>query len=1065
LSTPSQAPQDPPTPGLRAQASGADYLRIAMGGWETEPPTEPLDPPTVLPFAVNAGDEIGRYRLIRPLGEGGFGMVWLAEQTTPILRQVALKIIKVGMNTEQVVARFNAERQVLALMDHPGIASVFDAGTTANERPYFVMEWVNGSPITTYCHDHRLTIPERLRLFVEVCRAIQHAHQKGILHRDLKPSNILITETDGKPTPKVIDFGISKAVDSLSTAGDLEQTRHDVLLGTPAYMSPEQAILGNPDLDTRTDLYSLGVILYELLTGRTPITPSQEDSSSLHDVLRSVRIDDVVRPSLLIQSQSPLPPYAPLTNPTELSRHLRGDLDWITLKALEKDRRNRYNSADALASDLLNHLQDLPITAGRPSLTGATLKFIRRNRLLVSSASAILLALLVGITIATYGLVREKTMRSLAESLRLHAEEQQTLAEKEKQIAKEQRDKAQASEKIAQTERQNAETTLNFLTQLLERTGEYVKQGKNPEALRLALDSLSAEISTFSHHPDTLEAITGRTALIYRFLRDEKKSLALVAEQVRLLEQSRPADDPDLLGARELYARTLYLQGLVEESYTQYDEVVRQREALLATRDGPRKLFLVRRNRADVWAGSGRREQALAEYEDIQSNATEEIRNHSSWPVFLRGYAQTLTDAKRWAEAEHIYSEALENLPLTDPEQQHAASTIHVNRSRLFLQLADLTSAVASLERGIQLQSQARGKTSPWLSEWFVELSRLYQLQHRHADAVKAARTGLETALSIGQTDRLYLCHRALGDQFEACGHYDAAADSYRASAELSRLQLPPPVSSWLDLAQSMRNIALCGRFGEASSLANRLAQVLPSWRADPERHEDFRTLQSIIAFTHIRSAESRNAPFNQSFLEIGQELAQPAIDRFTRNQRLSMHPAVQRALKLAEQPSTHPRSAVLHSADFLAFNQIFEDRWSGGDDSARLLELAAALRIAARHLDAVEVYHLTTTIEQPHLIIPHRRHTASLLAAETLQQIGRQTEAATLLAHLTARHRSHQDRITAPMILKQLNLISAPTSLPPSPAPAQKPSPPPPQLAKDAAPAPAPSALPTSNE
>ena len=232
-------------------------------------------------YANQPGQTIGPYTLCQKLGEGGFGLVWRAEQTTPIRRQVALKVIKVGMDTLQVVARFNVERQTLALMDHPGIASVYDAGTTSTARPYFVMELVHGLPITTYCEQHQLSLPDRLRLFVDVCKAVQHAHQKGILHRDLKPPNIMVIDIDGTPQPKIIDFGIAKALESASLPESQLATRGDILLGTPDYMSPEQAVPGNPDLDTRTDIYALGVVLHEILTGQTPQSMAHGKTSTL----------------------------------------------------------------------------------------------------------------------------------------------------------------------------------------------------------------------------------------------------------------------------------------------------------------------------------------------------------------------------------------------------------------------------------------------------------------------------------------------------------------------------------------------------------------------------------------------------------------------------------------------------------------------------------------------------------------------------------------------------------------------------------------------------------------
>ena len=290
-----------------------------------------------------AGDAIGRYRLIKQIGSGGFGIVWRAEQTQPVQREVALKVIRLGMDSEEIIARFKAERQALATTDHPNIAGVLDAGMTGNGRLYFVMELVRGIPITEYCDSHKLTIRERLELFIPVCQAVQSAHQKAILHRDLKPSNILVAEIDGKPVPKVIDFGIAKALGV--TKEDLRQaslarTQQGAVVGTPQYMSPEQA--GSvPDVDTRSDIYTLGVILYELLTGQTPLTRDQLNSAAFDEVLRLIREEDPVRPSSRVLPVTEAVRRTATTRQTEpgrLTRTLRGDLDWIVMKALEKDR-------------------------------------------------------------------------------------------------------------------------------------------------------------------------------------------------------------------------------------------------------------------------------------------------------------------------------------------------------------------------------------------------------------------------------------------------------------------------------------------------------------------------------------------------------------------------------------------------------------------------------------------------------------------------------------------------------------------------------------------------------
>jgi serine/threonine protein kinase len=315
------------------------------------------------------GEQIGRYKLLQLVGEGGFGSVYMAEQKEPVRRRVALKIIKLGMDTKQVIARFEAERQALAMMDHPHIARVFDAGATDTGRPYFVMELVKGVPITEYCDTENLTTKQRLELFTSVCNAVQHAHQKGIIHRDLKPSNVMVTLHDGKPVPKVIDFGIAKATNRELTDKTLF-TEHRQFIGTPEYMSPEQAEMSGLDIDTRSDIYSLGVLLYELLTGVTPFDGKRLRSAALNEIQRIIREEQPSKPSTRLSELSHVSSAGAAdeadrsgssvhdiarhrrTDPGALSRLLRGDLDWIIMKALEKDRSRRYETANGFAMDI-----------------------------------------------------------------------------------------------------------------------------------------------------------------------------------------------------------------------------------------------------------------------------------------------------------------------------------------------------------------------------------------------------------------------------------------------------------------------------------------------------------------------------------------------------------------------------------------------------------------------------------------------------------------------------------------------------------------------------------------
>src|ERR1019366_258221 len=340
------------------------------------------------------GDHIGRYKLLEKIGEGGCGIVYMAEQTEPIRRRVALKIVKLGMDTKQVIARFEAERQALALMDHLNIARVLDAGATDTGRPYFVMELVRGIKITDYCDQHNLSTKARLDLFMQVCRAVQHAHQKGIIHRDLKPSNILVALTDGVAVPKVIDFGIAKAPQQ-AQSDQTSLTFLQQFLGTPAYMSPEQAGLTGLDIDTRSDIYALGVLLYELLTGHLPFEKKDFLQAGFDEMRRLIREQEPPKPStrlsLLASRDLTTVAKRQRTEPPRLIHGVRGDLDWIVMKCLEKDRTRRYDSPNGLARDLERYLNHEPVTAAAPSALYRMRKFIRRHRFGLAAAAAMVI--------------------------------------------------------------------------------------------------------------------------------------------------------------------------------------------------------------------------------------------------------------------------------------------------------------------------------------------------------------------------------------------------------------------------------------------------------------------------------------------------------------------------------------------------------------------------------------------------------------------------------------------------------------------------------------------------
>jgi len=392
---------------------GAALVTLGSEGGSPAASSEPVSTPTrtlqpeikdITPGALIAG----KYKLLEELGSGGMGVVYLAEQVEPVRRRVALKIIKLGMDTRQVVARFETERQALAVMDHPNIARVFDAGATETGRLYFVMELARGIPITDYCDRHKLSAQERLQLFIGVCQAVQHAHQKGVIHRDLKPSNILVVIQDDRPVPKIIDFGIAKATDHRLAQRTLF-TEQGQLIGTPEYMSPEQAEMSGLDVDTRTDIYSLGVILYELLAGALPFDAGKLRSAAFGEIQRIIRETEPpkasTRLSTLKETKAEIAEKRG-TDAGSLVKLLRGDLDWITMKAMAKDRTRRYSSASELAADIERHLRHEPVTAGPPSAVYRIRKYVRRHKLGVAAAAVVTLAVLIGVAGTTIGLLR-----------------------------------------------------------------------------------------------------------------------------------------------------------------------------------------------------------------------------------------------------------------------------------------------------------------------------------------------------------------------------------------------------------------------------------------------------------------------------------------------------------------------------------------------------------------------------------------------------------------------------------------------------------------------------------
>ena len=699
-----------------------------------------------IPPSEKPGDRIGRYKLMERIGEGGCGIVYVAEQEQPVRRRVALKVIKLGMDTKQVIARFDAERQALAMMDHPNIARVLDAGATDTGRPFFVMELVRGIKITDYCDENKLNTAERLELFVQVCRAIQHAHQKGVIHRDIKPSNILVTVNDGQPVPKVIDFGIAKATQGRLTEQTV-YTAFEQFIGTPAYMSPEQAVMTSLDIDTRSDIYSLGVLLYELLTGRTPFDATELMKEGLDAMRQTIRERDPMRPSTKLNhlTGDELTTTAKRrgSDAPRLINLLRGDLDWIVMKALEKDRTRRYETANGLATDIERHLSNEPVEARPPSKLYRFQKLVRRNKMAFAGSAALALALLLGVIVSSMQAIRA----TRAEAAAIREREQAEIMNRFLKVdllaqatpdafAPEEMRKAMADVLNRASARLDADSEIARLPELhaklrLAFGGTYSKLGKLNEAerdLRRAVELRRQSLGQAS--PETLEAQEALAWLLVGALKNYAEGEKWSRETWQTRKRVLGAENPDTLDSMDTCASALLGLRKFAESEALYRECLLARERVLGTNDNATLITLG--NLGQLFSESG----SLTNAESVLRDVVER-RNRAGLGDTVDTFAGinnlgvTLLVQDRWEDAERLLEDARRRVtqifgpenPVSTLHLQHTIARVYAGQGRLD-EAEALAAQTLAVRRRVASSHESMGRTLLILGRVKVEKGR-----------------------------------------------------------------------------------------------------------------------------------------------------------------------------------------------------------------------------------------------------------------------------------------------------------------------------------------------------
>jgi serine/threonine protein kinase/tetratricopeptide (TPR) repeat protein len=828
-----------------------------------------------------AGDLVGHFKLRQQIGEGGFGIVWLAEQQQPVRRQVALKVVKRGMDTRSVVARFEQERQALAMMDHPNIAKVFDGGETPAGRPYFAMELVRGVPITQYCDQQHLDAKERLSLFVLVCHAVQHAHQKGIIHRDIKPTNVLVMLHDGVPVPKVIDFGIAKAVHRPLTEKTLV-TEFQQMIGTPEYMSPEQAELSGLDIDTRADIYSLGVLLYELLTGTLPFDAQSLAQQGLLEMLRAIREDEPQKPSTRVATpgagtSSTQVAKRRRTDARRLGKLLRGDLDWIVMMALEKDRARRYVSADALAADVQRHLDNEPVQASPPNRIYQLRKYCRRHRVGVSATALAATSLVVGLSAALWGFLRASHDRDLADLATDKAEAQTFIANAargeavaEAQKKTEALGRAESSEAAARSEALRASIVLDFVDQLL--------TSANPRQLKSRNYSVRELLDEFSHgfgaalidQPDV-------EASVRRLIGRAYHGLGLFGEA-----------EPHLVLALELRSEVFGRSHCrVAESMLDLAVLRLDLEQLVAAEELGQQSLAIHRalhgnEHLDVAKCLGQLGAAhlmqgrIVEAEDRYQEALAILRKLFSEPhpeiaASLNGLAGTYLAQWRLGEAERLFWKVEQMCRQLHGDVHSEVAMSLANLAQIIQQRGRLQEAEELYKKALTMYRRCLGK-HPAIVACLNNFAALRVLQYEYQEADQLSQQALEMLSELYPGDEHPMVAALLGRHSTAVHFQERFADArmfVRQAMVLQRNELKPSPQD-PDTALNLSNLAVAlrdaGDYDEAD-LHNDAALETAYKHFGPDHPLSMRCLETRATLRAARNHFGEAIAFHQQVL------------------------------------------------------------------------------------------------------------------------------------------------------------------------------------------------------